>query len=333
MERGSTVAARAVLDSAAVPPGQVRWSAEPAAAVELLPDGRVRFLRTGTVTLRARVDGASATLPVQVARPPTIVFDLLRDGNRDVYTASLDGADLVRLTTAPGEDRDPTAAGGTVVFVSGRDGNAELYSVPAAGGGERRLTSTANAEGEPALSRDGRRLAFTREVGGLPKLWVSAADGSGAERAAAMLGFGGSVEAAPSWAPDGGRLAFMSTSRGGADLFQLELSSGTATPLAAERAPEVEPAWSPDGRYVAYAAEVDGDTELYLLEVGAQRATRLTRRPGTDAQPAWLADGRLVFTAWVEGAPRLRWLDPAAPVAVFEVPTGPGAPANPAPVT
>ena len=32
----------------------------------------------------------------------TIVFDWLRDGNRDIYRASVDRADTLRLTTDPG---------------------------------------------------------------------------------------------------------------------------------------------------------------------------------------------------------------------------------------
>jgi hypothetical protein len=58
---------------------------------------------------------------------------------------------------------------------------------------------------------------------------------------------------------------------------------------------------------------------------------RLTSRPGIDGQPAYLPDGRVVYTAWTDGVPRLRWLDPDHPADGAEIPTGEGSPGHPAP--
>jgi len=74
----------------------------------------------------------------------------LRNGNRDIYRAALDGKDTVRLTSDPGDDQHPTERAGTVVFTSYRDGNGELYAVPSIGGGEQRLTTTARAKNRDA---------------------------------------------------------------------------------------------------------------------------------------------------------------------------------------
>src|SRR6267378_1774821 len=105
------------------------------------------------------------------AAPPAIVFDWLRDGNRDIYRAGLDGKDTVRLTSDPGDDQHPTERAGIVVFTSYRDGNGELYSVAATGGGaERRLTTTTANEIQPALSPDGRQIAYLSDLSGVPKL-------------------------------------------------------------------------------------------------------------------------------------------------------------------
>src|SRR5207244_12008562 len=113
-----------------------------------------------------------------VIAPPVIVFDWLRNGNRDIYRAALDGKDIVRLTSDPGDDQHPTERAGTVVFTSYRDGNGELYAVPSTGGAERRLTNTAANETQPALSPDGRLIADLNDESGVPKLWRGAADGT-----------------------------------------------------------------------------------------------------------------------------------------------------------
>src|SRR2546429_9942 len=117
------------------------------------------------------------------AAPPAVVFDWMRNGNRDIYRAALDGRDVVRLTSDPGDDQHPTERAGAVVFTSYRDGHAQLYAVAATGGGTaRRLTNTAFNETQPALSPDGTKIAYLTDSSGVPKLWLCAADGSGPGR-------------------------------------------------------------------------------------------------------------------------------------------------------
>src|SRR5438477_10177725 len=114
--------------------------------------------------------GCTASEAPSVAAPPAIVFDWLRDGDRDIYRATLDGTDTVRLTSDLGDDQYPTERAGTVVFTSYRDGNGELYAVPSTGRAERRLTTTPANETQPALSPDGRHVADPRDDIGVPQL-------------------------------------------------------------------------------------------------------------------------------------------------------------------
>jgi dipeptidyl aminopeptidase/acylaminoacyl peptidase len=331
LERGSTIVLAATLDGSRLAPEQVQWSADPAASVELLPDGRARLLEAGRVVLSAQAAGTRTTQSLEVAAPPAIVFDMMRDGNRDIYRVALDGRDLARLTVHPGDDRRPTAAGGTIVFTSYRDGNAELYSIAAAGGAERRLTSTAANETEATLSRDGQRLAFVSDASGMGRIRIASADATGPRAVTQGLGFGGSIESTPTWAPDGQRLAFMATAAGRADLYVVPAGGGIPEALAPATAADVEPAWSLDGRWIAFAStRGGGQTDLYMVHVDTREVRRLTHRAEPDAQPTWLPDGRLVYTAWVDGSARLRWLDPAQPSEVYEIPTGAGTPMNPA---
>lgn len=330
-ERSATVTLTASRGDTVLPASQVSWSAEPPGAVEFITDGRARLLMDGTVTLRAALAGSTGALTLSVAKPPIIIFDLLRDGNRDIYRAALDGRDTARLTTHPGDDRDPTVAGGTVVFVSYRDGNGELYAIPVDGGPPARLTTTAANEADPALSPDGARLAYVRTTGGVPKLWVADDDGGNAVRVTVEFGFDGSIEASPGWSPRGDRIVFVSTAEGSADLFAYTMASGAVISLVADSgsSAEIGPAWSTDGASVAFASNRSGSTALYLVDVASGALTRLTEREGTDAEPGWLADGRLVYVAWMDGAARLRWLDPTAPDRVHEVPLGAGEPRRP----
>lgn len=267
---------------------------------------------------------------------PVVVFDRLVDGNRDIYRVALDGSDLVRLTTHPGDDYAPTVGGRTLVWVSHRHGNAELYSRPLEGGAETRLTSTAGGETDPALTRDGTRLAYAFDgVGGVAKVYVAAANATGAARYThAGFGFAGSPEATPAWDAAGGRLALVATAGGSADIFHAALPAGAAlavTPalLAGGAGAEVNPAYSPDGTRLAFASNRTGDGDLYVVEIATGVVTRLTSRAGAEANPSWLDDGRIVYLEYHPGTQGvLRWIDPADPARTGTIPLPTGARPN-----
>ncbi len=280
--------------------------------------GRQRGHRAARGALVALAVLAACDGAVKPTESSTLVFDRLLDGNRDIYRSALDGSGLTRLTDDGGDDQHPTSGGGTVVFTSFRSGNGELYAMPAGGGSVRRLTTTAAYELEPALSKDGSRLAFSSDVSGTPKLWMASPDGSNARRLTEGFGFDGSIEASPTWSPGGERVAFVATNSGNADIYALTIG-GTFSVLVSGPSADVEPAWSPDGTEVAFVSNRDGDDEIYLVNVGSGQVRRMTNRTGIDAQPAWMPDGKLVYTAWVDGVPRPRWLDPAAPATVTDV--------------
>lgn len=331
LERSLAVELVVTDDGTALDPSSVQWSAEPADAVEFPSGDRAVLLRAGNIRLVARSGGMRGERSLDVAVPPTVFFDMARDGNRDIYRVSLDGKDLVRVTDDPAVDAEPTVAAGTLVFVSGRDGNRELYATPVEGGALKRLTATAATERNPALSAGGKSLAFVRNATGIPRLWIAAADGSPAGPATGDFGGSGSIERSPTWAPSDNRLAFMSTANGTADVFVWD--DGNISAAVTSDGAEVEPAWAPEGNQVVIAADREGETaeaDLILVDLDTDEETRLTDRPGNEGQPAWLPDGRVVYTVFEGDARELRWLDPTEPSPPVVIPLQGEAPENPA---
>ena len=295
----------------------------------------VKLLQAGALTATATTStGRVISATLDVAAPPTVFFDAVAGGNRDVYSVALDGGDLKRWTTAPAEDSDPTVAGGLLVFVSTRDGNDELYSLPtSAGGVEKRLTTSASNETKPALSALGSTLAYLNDGVGLGRIFVGPATLSNAARlTSASFGFGGSIESDPTWSPTGDRIAFMSTTNGGANLFITSSTAGSAPAAVAgsgAQQTDAEPAWSPDGNVVAFTSARTGGTQVHTLDLRTGAFKPVAQATGTTAQPGWLADGRLVFTRFSAGDTSIWYVDPLDPAPAVEIPTGTRSPAHP----
>ncbi len=307
------------------------FTVEPADAATLLPGGRLALQRATDVTLRATTASGAASRLFAVAVPPTIVFDLQRDGNRDVWRAALDGGDAAPVASAVGEDREPTCAADVVVFVSFRDRNAELYSSAlraATSDAPTRLTRTTAIESAPSLSTTGTRLAYVSDASGLPRVVVDERRGAAAARLTSTPDV---FEASPAWAPAGDRLVFTSSALGSARVFVATPGGPDTATVLVDTATSVEPAWSADGATIAFTSNRRGGTRLFLADRDGRRQ-RLLGDPTTtvaESQPAWLPDGRLLFVRGSGAAARLFWLNPARPAVVREVAVPAGAVGNP----
>lgn len=330
VERSATVDWRLVAAGDTVPDSLVTLVATDPSRMALLDSSRLRLDSAGALTLVAMTATDTVRSVRDIPAPPTIVFDQVSDsGNRDIWRVALDGRDLQRLTTNAADDRDPTVAGTTVTFVSFRSGGGDLWRVPLSGGSNTQVTSTAEQDAEPAAAPNGGALAFVRYVGGLPKLYRIT--GTGATPLTGDFS-DGAVDGAPSWAPAADRLAFASSQSGPVRLWSAVIGSGALDTIAGHTTgADVEPAWSPEGGRIVFASSRDGPTELYLLTLATGAVTRLTTAGGTNGRPAWTADGRIVYVAFLSGHPTLRWLDPADPAVIHEIPVGTDAdhPASP----
>ncbi len=162
-ERGASVTLAFLRGGTAVAPALVTWSATPAFAVTIATDGDARFSDTGSVMFTGQDGDASALITVHVKSPPVILFDMQDSGglgNRDVYTAALDGSGLAQLTSGTSDNEQPASAHGNIVFTSFRDGHAALYTVPVGGGAGTPIASIPAPSDQASVSADGTTLAF-----------------------------------------------------------------------------------------------------------------------------------------------------------------------------
>lgn len=170
----------------------------------------------------------------------------------------------------------------------------------------RQVTASTALEDYPALSPDGRTVAYESNETGKWNIWVSQ---PGAEvpvnRTADLPG----NNRYPSWSPDGRAIAFWSDGDG-SGYYRMPAFGGPAERIMAAPKSTLKtasaPAWSADGREVAVVNQVDNgvvvEPVLQIVDL-TTREVRELKLPGTEEARldlAWSPDG--AFMAYVDVA-------------------------------
>lgn len=205
------------------------------------------------------------------------------DEHMDIFQADPDGANLKRLTDAPGYDAEGAYSpdGKHIVFCSTRSGNPDLYIMNADGAGVRRIVDAPGYDGGPFFSPDGRRVIFRsdRKEKDLLQLYVINTDGTGELALTDNPG----VNWCPYWHSDGRHIvyAFADYSnpsvRPNFDLYLMDIDTRNTSRLTHSPAADVLPVFSPDGKKLMWtSARRDGskDSQIFIADVvlGSGRA-------------------------------------------------------------
>lgn len=179
-------------------------------------------------------------------------------GFAGIYVVRNDGSDR-RLVTADGSHPAFFPSGSAIVFVRSVDGRRQVFTVRLDGSGLRQLTSGPSESFDPAVSPNGKRIAFAsdRDRVGRDRNDIYTMRTDGSDVRAAIAGPRSEVE--PDWAPSGRRIAYVVGGGSSSDLFVAEAGGSRATrltPCEGIRCRDFShPAFSPDGRHIVALSE------------------------------------------------------------------------------
>ncbi len=166
----------------------------------------------------------------------------------------------------------------------------------------RGLAGVARTKLSFSSDRDGERLAGTIENRTVREIYISDYDGENQQR----VTVGRTLNAFPSWSPDGRSIAYVSWRRGQPNIFVSHIYDGTLEEITKNASENYLPAWSPDGTRIAFSSTRDGHAQIYVANRDGSNVRRLTNGPAIDTTPTWSPKGNeIAFTSDRSGAPQI----------------------------
>lgn len=246
--------------------------------------------------------------PLQVTRDPgweaqpaispdgqSIAYTAAAADTSDIWIADPTGGSRLRLTDDPAADHSPAwlPDGSALAFVSDRGGEDAIWKIPRLGGSAVLLVPNAL---DPAISPDGKRIAFARRTAaGYSRISVASLAGL-ADARTMTTDEDARDHIQPAWSPDGRALCYTD----GRNLWLVDAEGGRPRPLTRESATDISPVWSADGRYVIFTSSREGTQALWRVPSEGGVAERLTIGTGPEGDASLSRDGsRVVYSTYL----------------------------------
>ncbi len=159
----------------------------------------------------------------------------------------------------------------------------------------RRVGPSSGRSRNPALSPDGKRIAFESSVESFSDLYVIDLDGTNLKR----LTHNAEGNFEPVWSPDGKSLAFTSSRDGDPELYRMAADGSGQERLTAFHLEDGVPRWSRFGNHIAFVSNREGSDAIFVMKpdgAGQRRVLPALARDSALSEPAerdaaWSPDG------------------------------------------
>lgn len=200
-----------------------------------------------------------------------LIFSGAQEGRSLLYGVGIDDGQ-VRALNVPGPATYPDVArvGATVVYEIRRTKNT-LATVTLGAPAQtsqpaqtpKLLAASTGSDAAPAVSADGKQIAFVSDRNGSQQIWLCAIDGSDA---VAVSDFRDAVVWNPAWSADGKRLLAIVRAAGKTGLAQIEVASRRRQMVAVSQSALLSGSYGPDpASYLLIRRAADARGELILL--------------------------------------------------------------------
>ena len=217
----------------------------------------------------------------------------------EIHKMRADGGNETPLTADSAFDFAPVwGRGAKIVFGSTRSHpSGDIFLMTLGASGEpvevKKLTTYTGQDGDPAVSPDGKRLAFSSYRDGDYDIYVMKLAPEGPTNRPVKITNSVKGEGSPEWSPDGRQLAFHGgTANDLAEVFRIkaapESRDNRRVNLSNNPSTDYNPTWSPDGKKIAFQSQRTGNYDIFRIRAtDGANPTNLTNHPAHDEQPSW----------------------------------------------
>jgi TolB protein len=155
------------------------------------------------------------------------------------------------------------------------------------------LTHNTTDDMAPAISPDGKRIAFMSTQEGNPEIYVMNIDGTNQQRLTNTPAY----DSHPDWSPDGTKIAFISERDGNREIYVMNADGTNVQRLTEDPADDLRPDWSPDGDQILFNSMRNGNYDIFVMDVDGSNLRQLTDNPKWEMFPQWSPNGtRIAYT-------------------------------------
>jgi len=189
--------------------------------------------------------------------------------------------------------------GSHIYFVSDRSGNKEIWSMEPDGANQKQITRYKSISFTPAVSPDGKKLAFTSFAKGDPGIFVFSLE---TERQLSFYNQRAPTNATPNFTPDGQHILYASSASGYLNIYMADLDGGNLQRISTSRRIEVEPKPNPKtGRDIVFVSGRSGPQQIWKMSLDGTNAEMLTSGEGDASNPSWHPNGEIIAFSWTKG--------------------------------
>lgn len=215
-----------------------------------------------------------------------------------IYMASLKDGKSQRLTTLRGNQLMPAISRqrDNVAFICDVTGNPDLFVQgfnPESGPIDKPqqiFASRKSSQGSPVFSPNGKRIAFVSNKDGSPRIYVMDIPEAGASLKninPQLLTKHSKESSAPSWSPDGSKLAYCALTNGVRQIWYYDFVTGEEKQLTQGNGNKENPSWAPNSINLIYNTSHADNSELYLINLNQPKATKISSGIGEKRFPNW----------------------------------------------